>query len=159
DVLERAEVLPKQQTIAVLVPEATIRRAIDEVWKGLPKLQTFSGKTVRAGDADLQLTSYDLELKSPDSLVLTLHGWAPNLSLDVKAVATARFGTYEGRPTCVAAVRGDVDPPEARKLIEGIATGFFMAPLDNYLSDLISGSLADQGKKADTICRLSEALV
>jgi hypothetical protein len=58
DALLQSSIVPTGDAFAVLLPEATLRRAVDKVWTKMPKHQTFEGKGVRAGDQDLELTSY-----------------------------------------------------------------------------------------------------
>jgi hypothetical protein len=149
------DVVPDLTLFAILLPEATLRSAVEQIWKALPKWQTFGGKAVRPSDADLHLTSYNLELQEPDTIALDIYGRATGLSLDVKAEVRAKFFADHGLPACTASAKADVDPPWLRKLIEGIATGFFMALPDNYFNQLLSKG----SKPAGQICTISQAFV
>jgi hypothetical protein len=156
DALLQNRIIPSGNQFAVLLPEATLRCAVDDIWNKMPKHKTFDGNTVRAGDQDLELTSYEFDLEPTDTLVLDIFGRAPALSLNVKGEVRAKFFVQNGIAGCTASVSADVDPPWLRKLIEGIATGFFMAPPDNYLCGLLNGSGSSQ---AAQICTVSSAFV
>src|SRR5262249_16854486 len=156
DALLHSAIIPSGNQFAILLPEATLRRAVDDIWTKMPKHQTFEGKAVRSSDQDIELKSYNFELEPPDTLVLDIYGRAPAYSLDVKGEVRARVFAQNGIPGCTVSVNADVDPPWLRKLIEGIATGFFMAPLDYKLNSLCRHAGQSQ---AVQICTVSPAFV
>jgi hypothetical protein len=156
DALIGSAIIPSGNSFAVLLPQATLLRAADEIWGKTPKFRTFKGMGVSPNEADVELKSYTFTLEPTDTLVLDIFGWAHALSLNIKGEVRAKFFAQGGLPGCTVSVNTDVDPPWLRKFIEGIATTFFMALPDNYFNGLLSGGSTAQ---AGELCSVSTAFV
>ena len=152
-----ANIFPRDDasTFAVLVREATIRKVFAEIWRTLPKSLDRDGKPARHGD--ITLSGYDVVLREPNQLELSIAGSMLSVGFHVRATAT--FSVLNRKPTCTAQVKID----DANSKVAGITwafAGFFMALPYNYFTDRISG--LEQGRLAaqgPLLCKISDALL
>ena len=155
-ILRNTDILPRDQfaLFALLVPEATIRRVFEEVWRTTPRELNWDGNPERHGA--ITLHGYDLTLKAPNQLVLSIEGSA--LSLDFHVRITGTFDAPGKKPWC--SPRVEIDAPDA--IISGISflgVSLFMGLPVDYINqkfaDAVEGKL---GEKAPLLCKLSQAL-